>query len=881
MFRNFGAWPSLWLRVSSLAGLVLLVGCSDDPNHENPPEGCENGAEQTLSCGLNQRGSLVQQCVAGAWKNSVDCVDADVCVDGTVGTPLTCGESADGTLAQRCVEGQWADEGECKDCAECAPFFEQQPEGLTVDLGESVRFEAIAAGGSAPYLWQWESQVAEDAAWLPIEDATDSVLEFVGTAEHSDVRFRAIVTDAHGLTVVSESAHLIVWHESALPPGAAYVDDAKIVFNKTPGGLWVNALVTGDNPPAVTTIDLNYFYLTDVDGNPVATELVQGENSDVLQLRHIERSNGEIHDISVGTYFFILESGGDEDVQVIHEGQLKIRSDRAIDKEFVVTGLSILAKAAEPDALSTIEVEDAQGHMLPPLSTVKTSADLRQDYVILSNGWYYFEVTPALEGYQHIRRGVYSPANNDRYVTVQATASYNVVYRVPKGAKFGAYNKVGGRHYVPFAPYITRKDEAASAADTTHDVYVVKIPHNDSFHIEVSIPGETVKEVRMQRFSAQPDEQVIALLPIDPADVGDQGYFEADLYTNLDDSGVLNLQVSHPSAQEFDLDLLRVWQAMQGVVGNYFVEPNFVMQTFGDANVSLAASNTPGRDRIRVRADEPGVSVVTVGYEPIRIVQTNGTTVDKFSAITPANLGVVVVQVGEENVDAIDMGITTTAYDTHYFNREESDHALFTFTPTALTELGICVHDPLHTAAWNTAWTCFDQNEDGSFTVELKEGRNIIRALSENSSDYYVVNAKGLTMFVDNASNPGAPLADGDTAEIYFDGLRMPIQKLSGMYNPGFPAGVWLEFVFAGERLDGKHTQYNFNQRAGHLVTIRDLSSGTHVLEFGRIHNMHLGSPLGAHRVIPEGGMLPNFAASQPPNDPYFSFLPNFSFDVF
>ena len=65
---------------------------------------CQEGATRTVNCGLNGRGDNVQTCTDGGWEG--ECVDPDVCIDGsTVDTACTLGPTS-GIERRVCVSGQ-------------------------------------------------------------------------------------------------------------------------------------------------------------------------------------------------------------------------------------------------------------------------------------------------------------------------------------------------------------------------------------------------------------------------------------------------------------------------------------------------------------------------------------------------------------------------------------------------------------------------------------------------------------------------------------------------------------------------------------------------------------------------------------------------------
>ena len=452
--------------------------------------------------------------------------------------------------------------------------------------------------------------------------------------------------------------------------------------------------------------------------------------------------------------------------------------------------------------------------------------------------------------------------NLQNAISALQTKSSQVTYiKVTKGAAAGVYQK-NGFHFTPFTSFPLTLDNALSDAD--YDVYAVYgLPLGGGYdlHAEASIPGQTVKEALY--FSLSSYGTTITLKDLTPLSSynapNSVAYDPADLYTNLKGSGVVNL----PVGGTFDLDTFRVWQAMDGATANDFVEPDYAFGLSGDS-VGIAAVGAPGRAQLRITALHPGVSVIKITYDPVEYVQTNGASL-YFGAIDPGNTGVVVVNVG--GGAAFDTGITAkNDFDTYYFDNNKG-YSDFTFTPASGTS--VRVHDPLNITAWDpdsdSGWTAYAANSDGSFTVQLKAGRNIIELTNAGSTQYYVVKAKGVDVAVTNETNPGQPFAAGDTASIAIKGLEEPIEKLAGVYNPGFPtsgsSAPYISYSNGVASFDSaKAAQYaTYSTTFTVSYTLTDPS--LNVLN-GQIMEGSMGSPLGAHREIPPAGMSPNMSAS-------------------
>ena len=434
-----------------------------------------------------------------------------------------------------------------------------------------------------------------------------------------------------------------------------------------------------------------------------------------------------------------------------------------------------------------------------------------------------------------------------------APATNTVTYiSVPKGATVGVYRKDtgGSMHFKPFTSYGMMLNGTMS--DATRDVYNADIPLNTDLHIEAYIKGETAKTAKFIRVASHGTTIAVDPTPLASWTPAANGWQNANLYTNLGDAGTLNLAVG----ETFALDTFRVWQAMAGYTDNYFIEPEFAFEQYGDS-VSLDRIGAPGRERLKITADGPGVSVVKITYDPLEYIRSNGETL-RFNAIDPRNTGIVVVNVGG-GAD-FNTGIAArNDFDTYYFDKTVG-YREFAFTPAAGSS--VRVHDPLNISAYGSGWKDYAADADGSFAVKLRDGRNIIMVQNGGSVRFHVVKARGIDVAVTNKTRPGQPLDAGDTAVIALVGLEPPIEKLAGIYNPGF--GTLAPSI---RYTDG--TASVDSARRGQYSTLTDtftveyaLASADTVRLNGQIRVGLMGDELGSHRSIPVTGISANMSAS-------------------
>ncbi|WP_235736283.1 DUF4430 domain-containing protein [Nocardioides alcanivorans] len=440
--------------------------------------------------------------------------------------------------------------------------------------------------------------------------------------------------------------------------------------------------------------------------------------------------------------------------------------------------------------------------------------------------------------------------------------------KVTKGADLTLSWKNGtAQHYAEFMSYPVAKVDQFSDAD--HDVYVPTTPvaYTSQKIASALIEGETDKVVKIFTVAAASSEAqyTLNLTPLEGREdtsLSIPGLGAGDprnLYTNLDDTGVVNLEVG----EHFDLDTFRTSQAQLDQVNNLFIEPDYTFDVAGNS-ITAREIGAEGRRQLRIRAEQPGVSVVKVTYDPLRYLAANdngtpGSTNWSFNGIEKQNTGLVVVKVGGADA-SFDTGIDVrNELDTFYFDRTVGSRP-FGFTPAAGTS--VRVHDPLNVTAWGDGWKTYQPAEDGEFTVTLKAGRNVIELTNDGETTYHVVRAKGIDVSIENSSRPGEAFEPGDVARISMVGVEGGIEKLGGIYNPAFMAGTKPKLTYS----DGS-TSITSNE-GGQYTSV----TTTYALDYtfsgdadttlnGHLSIGGLGSEWPYHREIPLEGKPANLNA--------------------
>lgn len=450
-----------------------------------------------------------------------------------------------------------------------------------------------------------------------------------------------------------------------------------------------------------------------------------------------------------------------------------------------------------------------------------------------------------------------------------AHAAGEITIRVTKNSDAANPTEVGlhfksGKHFSEFTSYPVTK----TGTDGDYDVYQATPGRTGTMLVTATVPGKTGKA------AAQVSATATAPVTLDlPAmSLGDSsGKYADDMYTNLDDSGTLTLKVG----DTFNLDTFRVWQAVDSVVNNYFVEPSFEFEAIGDS-VSTRRVGGEGRRQLAITAAKPGVSVVKVTYGPL--TYRVGSTVTDYPGIDPRNTYSVVVNVTDGA--SFDTGINTPSgvqvrndFDTFYFDKSVGSRP-FTFTPAAGST--VRVHAPLNEKAWGTGWIAGTKSGD-SWTVPLTDGRNIVEVAHNGSVRYQLVKARGVDVALTNLSTPEATdFAAGETARITVKGIEAPIYKMAGLYNPGFTIKPYLAYS-DGERTiksssSGQYEtlQYSFATDVRVAGDQKPLSGK--IQGGGGFWGISIG--LGAHRVLGPDGIPPSIGGAPDMGESFYGALP-------
>jgi hypothetical protein len=623
-----------------------------------------------------------------------------------------------------------------------------------------------------------------------------------------------------------------------------------------------------------------------------------------------------------GVKFFDLWYKTDAQYNFTHSGSgaftVELTADPDEVQEFFLSCVSVAATVIPQSekAGHDIQVRDYLSRKLTPSYIIYANNDPEQGsnrhfYPAVMTGPdnpYQIRITPLDERYSFFE-GEYSfntswMTASDFKKSFTVTTNHNVDLRtavtlkVTEGAGLRVFIEKEA-HFMPFREAPLTK----AGTEGGYDVYNANLPMG-FFYLTGGGDSGFLKQtqgITMIRGL----ESIEITIDAEPLDTNrgnpDDPNVSDSMYFNVNDAQHVVLRDEQP----FGIMPIRVRQAQTSMTANDFMEPDYKYEVFGDADaVAVSAEGAPGCEYYNVKWNKKGVAAIRFTYGPLQhynppigegslaISKPYRTSEeDKHSYWNPTNpidAGVVIVS-STSAADIEAAGISTNIglgeHDTVYFDRAKAGMAQYTFKPEAKGAVTVRVHKPIHEggAVWGEGWSDGRKNADGSFTIDLQEGRSIVEVGTDTSGfrEYHVINARGVTINIANDSDPswtaGTPFNAGETAAVSFEGLRLPVEKIAGIYNPGYNDDVYVRY----ETSDGRTLSslgYGAEVVTNNMVRVPLTSPGNLWLTDGRIPAGWLGSGLGAHRIKPGTPVYPNLNAGAV--NGVFSLLPDIEISV-
>ncbi len=520
-------------------------------------------------------------------------------------------------------------------------------------------------------------------------------------------------------------------------------------------------------------------------------------------------------------------------------------------------------------------------------------------------------------------------------------AETNASITVPSDATLFVGSKPDNnkKHFVPFTEMMEAYKVQNDDSTTT---YYFDLTAGKDFNYRVSgdeyvtyagkfkapASGKAATAITVTKSNLQPAGK--SKSTVDKNTSSNKGYNVADIYLNINEQGYLKLNTGN----EKQIVNLRNWEAVDTTTTNYFIEPDYHYEVY---NLSENGVFTSGNDSVvsigedgKLTAVGAGTAIVLVSYDAINVTSAVGGPF--FGAIWPENTGVFVV-----SVDKAESGIQTNMtinegknnkdtsagklagdkldaeLDVIYFLTELTDaegvtttinnaHGEYTFTPSGETSVSVANPNVTKKGVSYGGFASVSENKDGSYTVSLSEGRNIVKVSNASGSEYQVITAKGVKATVSNVTSSGKALSAGDEFSVTFDTVYHPANKLSGVYN--MSANITYSDVSGYEDTTFGSTsmQYNFasntkSQTVANVATWgqkywmyavtlgnklsvpADYTDDELTMAGGYLVAAGYGDPFGNHRGITlESGKAPNLNASIKVG--YFGKLPDLTLEV-
>ena len=386
------------------------------------------------------------------------------------------------------------------------------------------------------------------------------------------------------------------------------------------------------------------------------------------------------------------------------------------------------------------------------------------------------------------------------------------------------------------------------------------------------------------------------------------GYETGNILVNINERGHLQLKVG----DTYDALAMRSWQLTDTQTANYFTEPDFhytIIDLDGSPStgvIEIDNAHSTTETWATIKAVGKGTAIVLVTYDAIALnyykynakadslTKTPYMGGEYWGAIWPENTAAYVVSVGDDattmqpnmfiNEDYNEGALKTAGkyvdaeHDVFYYLDTE-EGATYTFTPEGVDHIEIAYPTIGEQMATYHGFTTegVRKNDDGSYTLLLKEGRQIVKLTDAmGNSIYQVLTAKPCHREITNASREGSTIFQaGDKVKIQYSGLHHPANKLAGIYN--MSAYVTYNNIPNGSSLILGAGQYTFaSAPTAQMVTVdipADYTAAELVMDQGVVQVNGFGDPIGAHRDIRKNkGRSPNFTAIA--HKTYFGQLP-------
>ena len=333
--------------------------------------------------------------------------------------------------------------------------------------------------------------------------------------------------------------------------------------------------------------------------------------------------------------------------------------------------------------------------------------------------------------------------------------------------------------------------------------------------------------------------------------------YEASIITNGNASKFISLQ----QGEAFGSWSSRAWQAINNGLNNGYLEPDKHYYILEGDSVTVDEYGI-------VKAVKPGLSIVALTYDAMEFDDTvygaiNGDSVAVYAFMVDGNReGVTTGLEGLSDLNTF--YIANTIKMDGYEDVITNTSIPTTIKPTAENGQSLTV-SLMNVNGYPTSkassWTRVAANADGTYTLNLKGGRNIVKVQAGDAMRCYVLGAVNSDVTVQNVTNPGQKICAGETVKVAYSNVTTPQPKLGAIYNPGYGNTTYLEGTLLNAdgkeiaTVSGEGTQYGIKENAG--LQVIPTTAGNFTVSNVRIHLGAFGSAPDTHLSLSpqsEGG---------------------------
>ena len=328
------------------------------------------------------------------------------------------------------------------------------------------------------------------------------------------------------------------------------------------------------------------------------------------------------------------------------------------------------------------------------------------------------------------------------------------------------------------------------------------------------------------------------------------------------------------------------WEIVNSEVGNCIIEPDFHIEKLtGDDVIDIQTEPgvTASNNWMNLTATGAGTAIYKVYYDALYAQGSPRSGASNFSGLYGATAtgreGLVVVQTDGKANENFKFEVKTSSGEYKEWDGE-LDTSYTNNLPFRITGDEI---ESVEIGLWNKmgkkwTWTTLKADKAGEYVIAntVTWGTRILKVTAKDGTTAYqfvrvgypsniskgVVNQKAIT----NVTDPTSKVVyAGDTIRIKLENLKMPVPKMSGVYNPGYMGSCIISFKTPeGKTVSSKGVQYNFTNKAELELTIpAGTKTGKYTLTNGKISVGIMAAPncIGKHREITDDGLNVMFNA--------------------